>query len=173
MAKHRASGTGLDRRNGRGYELAAADGPLRRFPLPRDRAYRRESAAAWKAAWSDPVAGTWTAADRPILLRWIRHADLHADAMAKAEEDPIVPGHANQPVASPWFEIAARYMSVVTECERQLGFGGWNRARLGLVIATGRLTLDELNAKLSAELGAPHRRDPRLPDWDDEDPRDQ
>jgi hypothetical protein len=169
MARTKAPGTGLDRRNGRGYELTAP-GPLKRFGLPRDRAYRKDTAAAWRLAWSDPVAATWTAADKPILLRWILHADLHAEALERAAEDPIVPGHAKQPVKSPWFEIAAQYMSVMTESERQLGIGGWNRSRLGLVIATGRLTLAELNAKIMREPDDPHRKDPRLTDeW--EDPR--
>jgi hypothetical protein len=165
MPRTKAQGTGLDRRNGRGYELAAP-GPLKRFGLPRGRAYRRDTAAAWRGAWTDPVATTWTAGDRPLLLRWILHVDLHAEAMERATEDPIVPGHAGQPVESPWFSIAARYMIVVTECERQLGFGGWNRARLGLVIAVGRLTLAELNAQFEAEAANapydPDLEDPRL-----------
>jgi hypothetical protein len=159
MARAKGTGTGLDRRNGRGYELVV-DGPLRRFGLPRDRDWRKDTAAAWRGAWTDPVAEMWTAGDRPILLRWIRHVDLHGVAMEQAETDPIVPGHAGQPVRSPWFEIAAQYMSVVTECERQLGFGGWNRARLGLVLATGRMTLDQLNSQF------------RVEDHDEPDPRD-
>lgn len=146
----KAAGTAVDRRNGRRTEVAA--GGLRRFGLPRDRAYRRESAAAWRAAWTDPAAQLWTPGDRPILLRWILHLDLHHAALAEALADPIVPGHANQPVRSPWFEIAAQHMGVVAECERQLGFGAWNRARLGLVVATGRLTLDELNRRLTDEM---------------------
>lgn len=160
MSRTKAQGAGLDRRNGRGYQLTAG-GPLSRFGLPRDRAYRKDTAAAWRTAWTDPVAVTWTAADRPILLRWILHVDLHAGALDKATEDPIVPGHAGQPVRSPWFEIAAQYMGVVTECERQLGFGGWNRARLGLVIATGQLTLAELNASFVASFDASDDEDPR------------
>lgn len=166
MPKSKAQGAGLDRRNGRGYELAAS-GLLKRFGLPRDRAYRKDTAAAWRVAWTDPVAVTWTAADKPILLRWILYVDLYAAALAEATTDPIVPGHAGQPVESPWFGIAARYMSVLTECERQLGFGGWNRARLGLVIATGRLTLDQLNAKFTSDV------DEGLYEFDDpRDPRD-
>lgn len=167
MAKTKAPGTGLDRRNGRGHELAAP-GPLKRFGLPRDRAYRKDTVAAWRLAWTDPVAGTWTPGDRPILLRWALHADLHAEALEKATEDPIVPGHAKQPVRSPWFEIAAQHMGVVTECERQLGLGGWNRSRLGLVIATGRLTLEQLNASIMRDPDGPSRRDPRECE---EDPR--
>jgi len=150
MPRTKANGVGADRRNGRGYELGVP-APLRRFGLPRGgRAYRKDTAAAWRGAWADPVSGTWTSADKPILLRWVLHIDLHAEALDKATEDPIVPGHAGQPVRSPWFEIADQYMRVVTECERQLGFGGWNRNRLGLVIATGRLTLEQLNAQLDA-----------------------
>ena len=161
MARSKAPGTGVDKRNGRGYELTTP-GPLKRFGLPRDRAYRKDTAAAWRGAWTDPVAGTWTAADKPILLRWILHTDLYGQALEEATTDPIVPGHAKQPVRSPWFEIAAQYMAIVTECERQLGFGGWNRARLGLVIATGRLTLEQLNTQFDVEHAGQYDEDPRL-----------
>lgn len=164
MARHKSDGTGADRRNGRGYELAQT-GSLERFGLPRDRAYRKDSAAAWRAAWADPVASTWTQADRPVLLRWILHTDMYAQALEEAATDPIVPGHGGQPVRSPWFDIAKDAMAVVTECEKQLGIGGLNRSRLGLVIATGRLTLDDLNARLMRDVDN-SRHDPRLRDPD-------
>jgi hypothetical protein len=65
-----------------------------------------------------------------------------------------------QEVESPHFRIAAQAMSVVVECERQIGIGALNRARLGLALLQERSSLADLAARFEGGVSA--EPDPRL-----------
>lgn len=156
-------GQAVDRRNGERVDLAAAR--LRRFALPKrgdGRTYHKRVASMWTALWKDPLTSALTVADREMLLRWAESVDDWIKARAKGWEDPITSGRNDQPVASPWFAIAKDAMAVVLECERQIGIGSLNRARLNIAVGEAALTLDDVNARLSRPKDGPARRDPRV-----------
>jgi P27 family predicted phage terminase small subunit len=124
--------------------------------------YLPETRKAWMALWADPVSSALTPADRPVLLRWVDALDRAQRHLALGDEDPIVPGHANQPVESPHYGIADKALRVAAQCEQQLGVGALNRARLGIAVLQERASLDELNARLRRPADAPGRPDPRV-----------
>ena len=147
----RPAGTTADPRNGHRHELSVRPDRLARFPLPDRRTRDRLTRMAWDAWWADPVSEAWTVGDRPILVELADAYDRRVRALRKAEEDPIVPGRNEQPVASPWYAIAEHAYQAVQDAYRQLGFGALNRSRLGLMILTEKRTLDQLNADFTQE----------------------
>ena len=154
------AGQAVDRRNGRRAELELVSESLGRFDLPSRRpAWLAESRLAWDGAWSDPISQAWTAADRPILLRWIDAVDRSWRALRRADRKPIVLGSTGQVVEHPSYQTAARSIATAEKCEQQLGFGALNREKLGFTIASARQSLLELNAAFAEEAG------------DDDDPR--
>lgn len=165
----KAAGTAADPRNGARLELPAVGG-LKKFSLPRrDQGWLPETQKAWRGLWADPVHAVWTVADRPLLLRWAEHVDRAARALAQADAQPVVRGHAGQPVESPHYAIADKALRVAADVEKQLGVGALNRARLGLVIVEGRKTIDQVNAAYTTGAGTDRGPvdDPRR----DDDPR--
>lgn len=166
----RPAGTTVDRRNGYRHELSARPGRLARFPLPDRRTRDRLTRLAWDAWWADPVSECWTVGDKPILVELADAYDRRVKALRKAEEDPIVPGRNDQPVASPWYGIAEHAYGAIQDAYQQLGFGALNRSRLGLMILTERKTLADLNMEF-ATMSFDDEPDPRLDDPRLSDPR--
>jgi hypothetical protein len=156
----KAPGQAVDRRNGRRTEIAAAKG-LRQFSLPRradGEDWLPETRKAWAAMWSDPVASLLSVADRPVLLRWAGALHRAEVAYGLADEDPVVTGSQEQPVAHPMFAVAAEQLRIAQGCEAQIGVGALNRARLGLTFTSAQKSLAELNAALEE---GPGDDDPR------------
>jgi hypothetical protein len=115
---------------------------------------------AWDGAWSDPIAQAWTAADRPILLRWIDAIDRATRCLRRADRKPIVLGGNMQVTEHPSYATAAKAIAIAERCEQQLGFGALNREKLGFTIASARKSLGDLNRELAG--GDDARDDPRL-----------
>lgn len=157
----RLAGTTADPRNGMRHQLSVRPDRLARFPLPDRRDRDRLTRLAWDAWWADPVSEAWTVGDKPILVELADAYDRRVKALRKADEDPIVPGRNDQPVASPWYAISEQAYQAVQDAYKQLGFGALNRSRLGLMILTEKRTLADLNAAF-VDLG--DEPDPRLDD---------
>ena len=151
------AGQAVDRRNGRRAELVVSDaGQLQRFELPSRRpAWLPDSRAAWDGAWSDPISQAWTAADRPLLLRWIDAVDRATRSLRRGDRKPVVVGGNGQITEHPSYGTAHRSIAVAEKCEAQLGFGALNREKLGFTIAAARKSLEELNAGLMEAMGDP------------------
>lgn len=162
----KAAGAAVDRRNGRQAEIAASS--LVKFALPRRSSgepWRLETKRAVDGLWKDPVSSALTLADRPVVLRWADAVDRAARHLELADADPVVPGHAGQPVESPHYAIADKALRVARECEAQLGIGALHRARLGIAIVAERASLADLNARIVGSVVAGTVED------DDIDPR--
>lgn len=155
------AGTVADRRNGRREIEVSGEGQLQRFDLPKRRPpWSVESLMAWEGAWADPICQAWTAADRPILLRWIDHLDRATRALRRADRKPVVLGSVGQVVEHPSYQTASRSIAVAEKCEAQLGFGALNREKLGFTIAAARKSLEDLNREFGG--GDEDEPDPRL-----------
>jgi hypothetical protein len=132
--------------------VVSGAGKLERFELPSRRpAWLAESRAAWDGAWADPISQAWTAADRPILLRWIDAVDRAMRCLRRADRKPVVIGGNTQVTEHPSYGTAARSITTAEKCEAQLGFGALNREKLGFTIATARQSLADLNARLAGD----------------------
>lgn len=115
----------------------------------------------WKSLWDDErLAAALSPVDRELVIRWAQSVDDWIRAMDEGRRDPITEGRNEQPVASPWFAIAKQAMEVVAECEKQIGIGALNRARLGIALIAERSSLLDLAAKFP---GGDDEPDPRLP----------
>jgi hypothetical protein len=153
----KAAGQAVDRRNGQHQSLSAV--PLPRFGLPkRPEGWDLRTRRVWAALWADPVSSALSVVDREMVIRWAEALDDHGKALVRAREDPITEGRNDQPVASPWFAIAKQAMDIVTECERQIGVGALNRARLGIALIQERASLLDLAGRRSGG----DEPDPRL-----------
>jgi len=156
------AGTAIDQRNGERAAPAAV--PLGRFTLPRRSDgldYDLRTRRMWKALFDDaPLSSVLSPVDRELVIRWAQAVDDHLKALASARETPISKGSMGQEVASPYFAIAAQAMSVVVECERQIGIGALNRARLGIAILAERASLADLASRFDG--GGTDEPDPRL-----------
>lgn len=153
-------GQAVDKRNGERASLPAV--PLSRFTLPRRSDgldYDLRTRRMWKALFDDQaLSSVLSPVDRELVIRWAQAVDDHLKALASARERPISKGSMGQEVASPHFAIAAQAMGVVVECERQIGIGALNRARLGIAILAERASLADLASRFDP--GA--EPDPRL-----------
>lgn len=114
--------------------------------------------AAWDSYWRDDVSGITRPSDRTVVLRWVRNLDRYHRLLGEADKCPIVAGSKGQPQTNPIYRLAFRLEDSIREDERQLGIGGLNRLRLGVLVAEGQKTLAELNAQ--ADEG--DAEDPRL-----------
>lgn len=153
----------MDRRNGERRDVQAIR--LAKFALPKrddGGSYSPRVRKMWAALWDDQVSVALTGADREMLIRWAVSTDDWIKARARGWEDPITSGRNDQPVASPWFAIAKDAMATVLECEKQIGVGSLNRARLNIAVGEAALTLDDVNARLNRPADAPKRPDPRI-----------
>ena len=156
-------GQAVDRRNGERTDLPAVR--LAKFSLPKrddGRIYDPQVRRMWSSLWDDQVSTALTVADRQLLIRWAMSVDDWLKARARGWEDPITAGRNDQPVASPWFAIAKDAMAIVVDCEKQIGIGSLNRARLNIAVGEAALTLDDVNARLSRPADQPGRPDPRI-----------
>lgn len=155
-------GTAVDTRNGERSAPAAV--PLRRFALPRRSDgldYDLRTRRMWKALFDDlALSSVLSPVDRELVIRWAQSVDDHLKALASARGKPISKGSMGQEVASPHFAIAAQAMGVVVECERQIGIGALNRARLGIAILAERASLADLAGRFDGGVG--NEPDPRL-----------
>lgn len=157
-------GTAVDPRNGQRAELAAS--LLARFPLPK-RSDGLDFDPLTKRMWKDlfddqALASVIRPVDRGIVIRWAQSVDDCIKALAEAKKDPITEGRNDQPVASPWFAIAKQAMEIVTECEKQLGIGALNRARLGIAILAEKASLADLASRFPGDGDFSAEPDPRL-----------
>jgi hypothetical protein len=94
-----------------------------------------------------------------MVVRWAQSVDDWIKAIAEGRKDPITAGRNDQPVASPHFAIAKQAMDIVVECERQIGVGALNRARLGIAILAERASLADLAGRFD---GGGSEPDPRI-----------
>lgn len=154
-------GQAVDRRNGQQVALPAVS--LARFGLPKRSDgldYDLRTRRMWKSLWDDErLAAALSPVDRELVIRWAQSVDDWIKATAEGRKDPITEGRNDQPVASPWFAIAKQAMESVVECEKQIGIGALNRARLGIAILTEQKTLNDLNDGFP---GGDDEPDPRL-----------
>lgn len=159
------AGTAVNSRNGAQVQVAGAVS-LKRFALPRRSDgldYDLRTRRMWKALFDDEaLAAVLSPVDRELVVRWAQAVDDNLKALASARADPISRGSMGQEVASPFFAIAAQAMGVVVECERQIGVGALNRARLGIAILAERAGLADLAARFPGDGGGFGESDPRL-----------
>jgi P27 family predicted phage terminase small subunit len=160
------AGTAVDRRNGERAAFAPAV-PLSRFSLPRrsdGEKYDLRTQRMWKALFDDlSLSSVLIPADRELVVRWAQSVDDWIKALESARETPIGKGSMGQDVASPYYSIAGHAMTVIVECERQLGIGALNRARLGIaVLAERAASLADLSSRFPGDGGGGSERDPRL-----------
>jgi len=156
-------GQAVDRRNGERVDLAVVR--LAKFALPKRAdglTYDPRVRRMWTALWDDQVSTALTVADRELLVRWAVSTDDWIKARARGWKDPITEGRNDQPVASPWFAIAKDAMAIIVDCEKQIGIGSLNRARLNIAVGEAALTLDDVNERLLRSKDRPPRRDPRI-----------
>lgn len=156
-------GQAVDKRNGMRVQMPAVR--LAKFGLPKrsdGQAYDLRVRRMWAAVWADHVSSALTVADREMLIRWAESVDDYIKARALGWENPIAKGREKEDKPSPWFAIAKEALTVAQECERQIGVGSLNRARLNIAVGEAVLTLDDVNARLSRPPDAPRRPDPRV-----------
>lgn len=157
------AGTAVDSRNGERASLPAV--PLKRFALPRRSDgldYDLRTRRMWKALFDDPaLSSVLSPVDRELVIRWAQAVDDNLKALSSARANPISTGSMGQEVESPHFRIAGQAMGVVVECERQIGIGALNRARLGIAILAERASLADLAARFDGGDGG-DEPDPRL-----------
>ncbi len=157
------AGTAVDSRNGERASLPAV--PLKRFALPRRSDgldYDLRTRRMWKALFDDAaLSSVLSPVDRELVIRWAQAVDDHLKALASARASPISTGSMGQEVESPHFKIAAQAMGVIVECERQIGIGALNRARLGIAILAEQASLADLASRFDGG-GIGSEPDPRL-----------
>lgn len=157
------AGQAVDPRNGERTTLPAVR--LSRIALPKRSdglKYDVRTQRMWKSLWDDQaLSSVLTPADRELLIRWAQSVDDWIKALAEGRADPITEGRNDQPVASPWFAIAKQAMEIVVECEKQIGIGALNRARLGIAILAERTSLADLASRFPGGGGGPDEPDPR------------
>lgn len=107
----------------------------------------RAAQNAWHAYFGDDVSGITRPSDTPVVLRWVANLDRMHRLLGEADKCPIVAGSKGQPQTNPIYRLALRLEDSIREDERQLGIGGLNRLRLGVLVAEGQKTLAELNAQ--------------------------
>lgn len=153
-------GQAVDRRNGQKATIAAS--PLKRFGLPArpdGRPLDARTRRVWKALFGDDrLASVLLPVDREVVIRWAHAVDDQIKALALAWESPVTKGSMDQEVPSPYFAIAKQAEATALECERQLGIGALNRARLGVAVLT-EAKLADLDEGFPGDADEP---DPRL-----------
>jgi hypothetical protein len=152
----------VDSRNGARVTFAAV--PLARFTLPKrsdGRPYDVRTRRMWVSLWADSrLSSVLSPVDRELVIRWAVSVDDWIKAREKALADPVAKGSMGQEVPAPWFSIAKQAEATVAECERQIGIGALNRARLGIALISEARGLAELSGAFPGKKGD-----------DDDDPR--
>ena len=115
----------------------------------------------WRALFDDhALSSVLSPVDRELVIRWAQGVDDWIKARETALESPVTTGSMGQEVPSPYFAIAKQAEATVVECERQIGIGALNRARLGIAILTEQASLAALSGGFPG--GGGDERDPRL-----------
>lgn len=153
------AGTAVDARNGQ-RALAVVGLKVEKFPAPRG--LSKPAKDAWNAFWEDRPAALVTPAAKVVLLRWIDALDRYLRTVAEADQQPLVTGSQGQDVINPLYKIAEQAMTVVKDCERQLGIGGMNAANLGLAAISEARSLADMNARYAEADDVEDEEDPRL-----------
>ncbi|MGH7337306.1 MAG: phage terminase small subunit P27 family [Myxococcota bacterium] len=122
---------------------------------------------AWAAYWRSPMATLAQEVDRPAITRLFRLYDQHERAMAALVVALVVKGSQGQLRVNPVADYVAKLDTQILRLENELGLTPMSRARLGLTIAQGQLTVEELN-RVASEHGS-RDEDPRIIDVEAED----
>jgi len=138
-------GEAADPRNG---QRVAMQVPTTRLVEPFDPPEGIEhewSLMAWEEFWNDRASYLLTNSTKDILIRWIDALQRYYWANEEADKDPVQTGSTGQPVLNHYYKIAERAISVVQNCEAQLGIGGLNASKFGLAVLQERKGLQEIN----------------------------
>lgn len=104
---------------------------------------------AWDNFWMSPVASAVNVqSDLPQLVRWVRALDEIARCEPVFRKKRVVAGSQGQPVLNPLGDWIAKQDAIAARIEAKFGMTSADRARLGLVVATGKLTAEQLNQML-------------------------
>ena len=116
----------------------------------------------WESLFNSSVARALDLdADVGVLRRWLTTVDQYERAMndlRTGTEPPITLGSKGQPVVSPLVKYIATLEAQIGRYERELGLTHMSRARLGLKLAEGQLTAEQINALVGPIAGA---KDPK------------
>ncbi|WP_433520127.1 hypothetical protein ACQP2T_63345 (plasmid) [Nonomuraea sp. CA-143628] len=161
----KVAGTAVDARNGQQVLGVVAGSKVEKFAPPRG--LSKPAKDAWGAFWDDRPALLVTPAAKVVLLRWIDALDRYLRTIAEADTQPLVTGSQGQEVINPLYKVAEQAMTVVRDCEKQLGIGGLNAASLGLAAISEQRSLASMNARYSGpddveDEDEPDPRDPHL-----------
>ncbi len=103
--------------------------------------------AAWLDLWSTSLAQHFQSTDVPALRRLFTLRSRLEDALASADETPVVAGSTGQPTLSPWFAEAHRLEAEIERLEDRFGLTPQARLRLGVTLEEG-LSLAARNREL-------------------------
>jgi P27 family predicted phage terminase small subunit len=163
MGKRGPLGKPADRAQGhRRRELTLVQGdeaPLVKVPRP-PKGLVPEVRRAWAAYWRSPMARLAQDVDRPAITRLFRLYDQLERAMAAVSVALVVKGSQGQVRVNPVADYVAKLDTQILRLENELGLTPMSRARLGLTIAQGQLTVEELN-RVASEYGS-RDEDPRV-----------
>jgi P27 family predicted phage terminase small subunit len=144
----------------RELSLINSDGPPAiKVPRP-PKGLAPEVRRAWSAYWRSPMAGLAQDVDRPAITRLFRLYDQHERAMAALQMALVVKGSQGQVRVNPVADYVAKLETHILRLENELGLTPMARARLGLTLAQGQLTVEELN-RVASEHGRGDE-DPRV-----------
>ena len=76
------------------------------------------------AYWDDPVSGVATAADVPIINRWVKDLDRYYRLSAEADSNPIVTTYNKQPVGNPLYTLALKILASIERAREESGVAG-------------------------------------------------
>lgn len=158
-----------DRAQGhRGHELTLVQGDNAPVKVPRPpKGLAPEVRRAWAAYWRSPMATLAQEVDRPAIARLFRLYDQHERAMAALNVALVVKGSQGQLRVNPVADYVSKLDTQILRLENEFGLTPMSRARLGLTIAQGQLTVEELN-RVASEHGSKDE-DPRIIDVEVED----
>jgi len=137
---------------GRVKPAQAVAAPVKRPPAPRG--LGPEASKAWRDIWSAPVAGAWSPAELPVLLRWVRGFDDWTVLRAKVLADPLVAGSHGQPVLNPLASRVQALEANLHALEDRLGMSPLARFRLNIAAVRA----EEGKSKLEAIMERRNRR---------------
>lgn len=126
---------------------------------------------AWERFWDSELSALVMPEDMPALDRlWRWYADRDRLWRQYSKEHFVFGSKPPQIVASPAFRMILAVEASILKHEELFGIGPRHRSRLGVSFGKAALTLDDVNAKIDADMAAAQARgeshsDPRdLPD---------
>jgi P27 family predicted phage terminase small subunit len=141
--------------------VGAEEAPTIKVPRP-PKGLAVDVRKAWAAYWRSPMARLAQDVDRPAITRLFRLYDQHERAMAALQVALVVKGSQGQVRVNPVADYVSKLEVQILRLENELGLTPMSRARLGLTIAQGQLTVEELN-RVASEHGRADD-DPRVID---------